>query len=290
VIVVTGASGITGLAVLHALARRGTPPAALRAVVGRESSAAPARAAGAGEVVAGDLEQPATALRALQGAKKLYHICPRMSPSELQIGRHLIAAGIAAGLEHFVFHSLVHAQCDAMGHHRDKRLVEEALLESPLPYTFMQPTMYMQNLLQNWDEVREKGVWRLPYSVHARMSLVDLDDVAEAAARVLAEPGWDGGAFELCCGERLTRVQMCEAISVVLGREVRAESYPIEEWKPLGARTRTPRQVERVAAMFAHYDRFGLHGGNGRVLGMLLGRDPTRYAAFVQRLVHGGSP
>ncbi|MEI8268112.1 MAG: NmrA family NAD(P)-binding protein [Betaproteobacteria bacterium] len=288
-IVVTGASGITGLAVLRALGRCGTSSAGLRAVVGRQGSAVAVRAAGAGEVVVGDLESPATARHALQGAKKLYHICPRMSPSELQIGRHLIAAGIAAGLEHFVFHSLVHAQCDAMGHHRDKRLVEEALLESPLPYTFMQPTMYMQNLLQDWGEVREKGVWRLPYSMHARMSLVDLEDVAEAAARVLTEPGWDGGAFELCSGERLTRVQMCEAIAAALGRDVRAQSYPVEEWKPLGARSRTPWQVERVAAMFGHYDRFGLHGGNGRVLGLLLGREPTRYAAFVQRLVHGGA-
>lgn len=98
-IVVTGASGITGLAVLRALVRRGTPSAGLRAVVGREGSAVAVRAAGAGEVVVGDLESPATARHALQGAKKLYHICPRMSPGELQIGRLLIAARLDDALQ-----------------------------------------------------------------------------------------------------------------------------------------------------------------------------------------------
>ncbi len=280
-IVVTSAGGATGLAVLRALARRGAPA---RAFVHRESAAAAVRAAGASEVFVGDLQSAADRRRALEGAERIYHIAPRMSDAEIPIGTGLIEAGRAAGLQHFVFHSLVHAQCDAMAHHRDKRAVERELLESGLPYTLMQPTMYLQNLLPMWDEVQATGVYRLPYSEHSRMSLVDLDDVAEAAATVLTEPGWDGGAFELCSGERLTRVEMAEILSRELGRPVRAECYPVDEWKPIGARTRTPFQVERVAAMFAHYDRFGLAGGNGRVLRMILGREPVRFEAFVRRL------
>ena len=58
----------------------------------------------------------------------------------------------------------------------------------------------------------------------------------------------------------------------------------IEEWKPIGAKTRTPFQVERVATMFGHYDKFGLSGGNGRVLAMILGRKPTSYRDFAARV------
>lgn len=36
--------------------------------------------------------------------------------------------------------------------------------------------------------------------------------------------------------------------------------------------------------MFEHYHRFGLSGGNGRVLQMTLGRPPTSYREFVQRI------
>lgn len=284
-ILVTGAGGLTGLAVLRALAQRGV---AARAFVHRPAAAALARSAGAVQAVVGDLRDRADVRRALADVRQLYHIAPSMSDAEVEIGHVLIDAGRSAGLTHFVFHSVIHAQCDAMGHHRDKRLVELALIESGLPYTLMQPTMYMQNLLPAWDGICSRGVYRLPYSEQARMSLVDVNDVAEAAAEVLAGSGWDGAAFELCSSDRLTRVEMASVIARVLGRPVRAERCPLDEWLA-AAGSRTPFQLGRVAAMFAHYDRFGLPGGNPRVLRMMLGRDPTRFEAFVRRLVASGA-
>lgn len=285
-ILVTGAGGLTGLAVLRALARRGL---AARAFVHRPAAAALATSAGAAQAFVGDLRDRGDVRRALAGARQLYHIAPRMSDAEVEIGQALIDAGRSTGLTRFVFHSVIHAQCDAMGHHRDKRLVELALIESGLAYTLMQPTMYMQNLLPAWDEIRSRGVYRLPYSEQVRMSLVDLEDVAEAAAEVLAGPGWDGAAFELCSGDRLTRFEMAAVIARVLGRSVHAERCPLDEWLAAAAGSRTPFQLGRVAAMFAHYDRFGLPGGNPRVLRMMLGRDPTRFEAFVRRLVASGA-
>jgi uncharacterized protein YbjT (DUF2867 family) len=281
VILVTGAAGQTGQALLWALAARGAAP---RALVSREASVQAVLAAGAAQAVVGNLRSEGDVARALEGCDRLYHICPVMSDAELEIGRNVIRAAQAQGVRQFAFHSLVHAQCEGLLHHRDKRHVEEALIESPLPYTILKPTMYMQNMLWEWERILAEGVYRLPYSEHARMGLVDLLDVADAAARMLTEPGWTGGEFELCSGDCLTRVQMAQAIAAAIGRPVRAESYGIEEWKPIGARTRTPFQVERVARMFEHYDRHGLSGGNGRVLEMVLGRPPTRYAGFVQRI------
>lgn len=279
-ILVTGAAGQTGLALLRALAGHGAPA---RALVSRASSIDRVRAAGAAEAVVGDLRVASDVRRAIAGCRRVYHICPVMSDAELQIGRVLIDAAIDAGIEHFAFHSLVHSQCDGLPHHRDKRLVEERLIESPLPYTVLRPAMYMQNLLRDWDAIVGAGVYRLPYSEHARMSLVDVEDVAQAAAAVLTTEDWIGGEFELCSGDRLTRVEMAQVLSEVLGRPVRAETYPIEAWRPIGAQTRTPFQVERVATMFAHYDRFGLSGGNARVLAMILGRTPTTFRRFVER-------
>jgi uncharacterized protein YbjT (DUF2867 family) len=280
-IVVTGASGVTGLALLQALRRRNVPA---RAMVSRESSAAAVREAGASEAVVGNLRAAGDVRRALEGASRVYHICPRVSDDELGIGRNVIEAARAHGLRQFVFHSLVHAQSEAMLHHRDKRHVEEALIMSGLPYTILKPTMYMQNLLWEWDNVTTRGVYRLPYSEHSRMSLVDLDDVAEAAATVLTQDGWDGGEFELCSGDNLTRVEMAAVLTQVLGRPVKAETSTVEEWKPIGSLTRTPFQVDRVIRMFGHYDRHGLPGGNGRVLRMILGRAPTTYREAVRRM------
>ncbi|MBL8377684.1 MAG: NmrA family NAD(P)-binding protein [Burkholderiales bacterium] len=280
-IVILGAAGQTGTAALRRLKAMGVPA---RAMVSRAESEDKVRSAGASEVVIGNLRSAADVRRALAGASRVYHICPVMSDAEIPIGQNVIAAARAERVDHLVFHSLIHAQVDALLHHRDKRVVEGLIIESLVPYTFLQPTMYMQNMLWEWDNITGRGVYRAPYSAAARMSLIDLEDISAVAAKVLTEPGWDGGGFELCSGDNLTREEMAATIGQVLGKPVRAEAYSIDEWRPIGAKTRTPFQVERVATMYAHYDKHGLAGGNARVLAMMLGRTPTTYREFVARV------
>ena len=82
-----------------------------------------------------------------------------------------------------------------MPHHWKKLRVEEMLFESRLPYTILQPATYMQNLLAYWCKIHEEGIFQLPYSVETRLSMVDLNDVAQAAAIVLTEPGHVGATY-----------------------------------------------------------------------------------------------
>ncbi len=63
--------------------------------------------------------------------------------------------------------------------------------------TILQPTAYMQNILAGWRSIVEDGIYRVPYPIDTRISLVDLRDVAEAAARVLTEDGHVGATYEL---------------------------------------------------------------------------------------------
>ena len=120
---------------------------------------------------------------ALQGARAIYHICPNMSPDEVVIGKLVIEEANKAGVEHFVYHSVLHPQIEAMNHHWQKLRVEEIIFESGIPFTILQPAPYMQNLLANWDAITREGVYRTPYPTGTRLSLVDLDDVAAVAAR-----------------------------------------------------------------------------------------------------------
>jgi uncharacterized protein YbjT (DUF2867 family) len=283
-ILVTGASGQTGSRVLRVLVARGVR---VRGMVGREASRAGVLAAGATQAVAARFDDPAALDGAVAGATALYHVCPPMSDREVETGAALIEAATRHGVRKFVFHSLVHSQVDALAHHRDKRVVEGMLRESSLDYTILQPAMYMQNLAMEWERVRAEGVFAQPYSPDVRMSLVDLDDVAEAAAVVLTQPGWGGGCFELCGPDSLTRREMAQCLSEVLGHPVRAERGDRQAWieraRKLG--TRSEFQIQRVLAMFDHYDRCGLSGGNPRVLELILGRRPRGYREFAERFV-----
>src|SRR5690606_34210295 len=99
-------------------------------------------------------------------------------------------------------------QTEEMPHHWNKLRVEAWLFESGLDYTILQPAAYMQNVLGNWRRLIEEGVYAVPYPAETRMSLVDLQDVAEVAATVLTDPGHTGAIYELAGPEALTQTQI----------------------------------------------------------------------------------
>jgi NAD(P)H dehydrogenase (quinone) len=280
-ILVTGAAGKTGRAIIQALSARG---AVMRALVHHPEQAHMVKVMGAQEAVVGDMRIPATMERATQGVRGVYHICPNLSPDEALIGQTLIAAARAAGVQHLVYHSVLHPQVEAMPHHWLKLRVEELLFESGLPCTILQPTAYMQNVLAHWDAITTQGLYPVPYALETRLSLVDLQDVAQVAATVLTAAGHVGATYELVGTGAMDQTQVAGILGQQLGRPVRAQVVPIETWEQ-GARASGlgDYQVETLRKMFRYYERYGFEG-NPRVLGWLLGRPPTTLAAFVERI------
>jgi NAD(P)H dehydrogenase (quinone) len=279
-ILVTGAAGKTGQAMIRALVAKG---ARVRALVHRPEQAAVVKALGAHDFVTGDMRDGATMHRATRGVRAVYHICPNVNPDELVMGQVAMDAARAAGVERFVYHSVLHPQVEAMPHHWLKMRVEEQLFESGLGYTILQPAAYMQNVLGQWNTVVEQGVYVVPYAVETRLGMVDLEDVAQVAAVVLTEAGHDGAIYELAGSEALTQADVARILGRQLGCTVEARTEGLEEWAR-GARATglSESQVETLLKMFRYYDAHGFWG-NPRVLGWLLGRPPTTFAAFVER-------
>jgi hypothetical protein len=114
--------------------------------------------------------------------------------------------------------------------------------------------------------------------------MVDLEDVAEAAAIVLTEPGHAGATYELVGAEALSQTKVAAILSQRLGRPVRAQAVPLDEWeRKARASGMNDYAVETLLQMFRYYDRFGLCG-NPNILTWLLHRPITTFAAFVARI------
>lgn len=280
-ILVTGAVGKTGRAVVRALAAKKQD---VRGLARRSEQEDLLKKLGAQDVVAGDMRDQATVDAAMRGVRAVYHIGPNMHPEEIALGQVALAAAQAAGVEHFVYHSVLHPQTEAMPHHWQKLRVEEALFASGLPFTILQPAAYMQNVLAYRTPLVERGVYPVPYAAETRLSMVDLNDVAEVAARVLTEPGHAGATYELSGPDVLSQTETAAILAHHLGRAVRVEVIPLATWKAqareagLGAYA-----VETLAKMFQYYEQNDFWG-NPRVLRWLLGRAPTTFAAFVERI------
>jgi NAD(P)H dehydrogenase (quinone) len=280
-ILVTGAAGKTGRAVIRALTAKGE---AVRALVHRPEQARLVEEIGTREVVVGDMRDPVTLDQATQGVRAVYHICPNVSPDEVAIGQVAIAAARSAGVEQFVYHSVLHPQTEAMAHHWLKLRMEEQLFESGLCYTILQPSVYMQNVLAHWDRILEQGTYPVPYAAETRLGMVDLEDVAAVAAVVLSEPGHAGATYELAGEEVLSQTEVAAILGQTLGRPVRTRVIPLEAWKREAvASGLTDYQIETLISMFQYYERYGFWG-NPRVLGWLLRRPPTAFVTFVERV------
>ena len=282
-ILVTGAGGKTGMAVIAALADRGV---AVRALVHHAGRSDAVIMRGADEVAVGTFEDTAALVAATEGVQAIYHICPNVSPNEIAYARALITAAKAAGVSHFVYHSVLHPQIEAMPHHWAKLRVEEMLLTSGLAVTILQPTAYMQNLLVGWRSIVEDGVYRVPYPVATRISLVDLYDVAEAAALVLTEEGHVSATYALVGSPALTQTEVAETLSLAIGRPVRAVAETVEIWEARVGERMGDYQRQTLVAMFRSYAAHGLVG-NANVLSWLLGVSPITLADFAADVAHG---
>ena len=279
-ILITGAGGKTGRALIQALSNAESVCAFVR----REEYVSVAKSLGAENVIVGDMRDESAIRRAVEGARAVYHVCPNMSPDEVVIGNLVIGEARKAGVEHFVYHSVLHPQTEKMNHHWQKLRVEEMIFESEMPFTILQPAPYVQNLLASWTSIVEEGVLRVPYSVHSQFSFIDLEDLTEAAKIVLTDSGHQNAVYELAGTVPMSHMDVAEIFGRVLKRDMRAEKQEIPDWR-FGAKGLSKYAVDNLTRMFEYYDRWGLVG-NLNVLKWLLRREPTSFEGFIERTVH----
>ena len=288
-ILITGAAGKTGKAVLRTLSKEGR---LVKALVFRSDQIQEVEELGAQDVLAGDMRDVDLLDKAMKGVHSVYHICPNIHADETSIGQKIIDAAAAAGISHFVYHSVLHPQVEAMPHHWKKMRVEERLFKSGLPYTILQPAAYMQNILANWENIYKTGKYIVPYAVESRISMVDLEDISLAAAIVLMaasskenHPSHDGATYELVGTPAMSQTDVAEILTQQLGRTVIAEQQPVEAWEQRArASGMGDYQVNTLVKMFNYYERYGF-SGDSHVLSWLLNRPATSLEAFVNRAV-----
>lgn len=211
-ILVTGATGTFGAGVVRELVRRGER---VRAGVHLESSAH--RLDGLEvERVELDYERPDTVARALEGVDRLFLLIVDM-PRHGELAGEVARLARQAGVRHLVKLSALGADRDSytLGNwHGD---AERAVAEAGVPYTLLRPNSLMQNFATFFRP--KKGRIYLPLG-EGRVSYVDARDVSEVAARILAEGGHEGEAYELTGPDAPTVGDVAETLSRVTGEKI----------------------------------------------------------------------
>jgi len=281
-ILVIGAAGNIGFPIVKSLCKQN---AMIRAFVRSEKSIERLKALGVTEVCIGDLRKRDDLHNALKGCHSVFHVMPPFSEDEFEIGRRTIELACKAGIEHFVFNSVLHPQMREMPHHAKKLLVEEELIKSGLAFNIIQPAMLMQNILGFWNKMRADGIFPALSAPNKKLALIDTEDLGEAIANILVDKSLRNATFELAGPDTLTYEEMAAIISEELNKPIQIAPLDITK-RQLFAKSQnwTPYAIETFLKMLQHYDAHGFPGGNKLVLSSLLKREPHSYRSFVKRL------
>ena len=163
---------------------------------------------------------------ALTGVSTLLMVSASENPDRLGQHRAFVDAAAAAGVRHIVYTSFAGAAPDcAFTLGRDHHATEEHIRASGLAFTFLRDNLYADFLM---GMIGEDSVLRGPAG-DGRVAAVAMDDVADAAAAVLLDPGPHAGAtYTLTGPEALTLDEVADRLSAALDRRVTYERETVE--------------------------------------------------------------
>ncbi len=284
IILVTGATRRVGSEVVRRLLQRGAP---VRAAVD-DPAMVPAQEWPGVEVVPLDYGKPETFPAAFADVDRLLLVMP---PGDFTSREDditgLMAYGRRAGVGHVVFIS-------AMGTDKiylsAQWVVEQYLLHSGIDYTILRSGWFFQNLATDpvlREDIR-RGVLRLPLG-EAKISGVDVRDVAEVAAVALTEAGHRNKIYSL--GEHLLSPrEQAALLSKVLGRTIVYE--PISDHQAAQAlrAAGVDRQTAKWWRVVYQLMRQGAYSATVPDVSRVLGRPSIPFKQFAQDYAHVWQP
>jgi uncharacterized protein YbjT (DUF2867 family) len=272
-ILITGASGNVGREVLKQIARTG---ASVRAAFQSPSKAA---AAPGVEIAILDYNQPDTLRAVLKDVDRVFLVGP--PTGELPaLERKAVDVIAQSDVRQLV-------KLSAMGGReatfpRQHTESEDYILSSGVPYTFLRPNGFMQNIVNySAPTINAQNAF---YGTEGdgRVSQIDIRDVAAVAVKVLTEDGHVGKAYTLTGPQSLSNKEIAQMLSDVLGREIRFINLPPAELKQALLSAGIPEWNANALLDLQRLYREGKAAAITPHVEEILGRKPTSFAKFLQ--------
>ena len=239
-ILVTGATGKVGAECVRRLVAQDV---AARAFVRSAERAAPLAESGA-DIAVGDLDDPASIDRALDGVSTVVLVTPGLPAQETAV----IDAAVRAGVGHVVYLTSKASLDAPVERRRWHAQVELALADSGLPHTLLRSNAYMQNTLALAPGIAAAGRFASS-AADGRMGMVDSRDVAAVSAAIAVAPtAHVGKTYHLTGPETISYPEVAETLTELLGRHIEFEVISRDEEKTRMVSHGVP---EPVAAMNA---------------------------------------
>ncbi|MEU3534037.1 NAD(P)H-binding protein [Streptomyces murinus] len=237
-IVITAPTGNIGRQLLSLLLE--SAPAAgeeLRVIV-RDPARLPDAARGRVEVVTGSHAEADVLDRAFEGADAVFWLVPpdaSLAPQDAYTGftRPAAEALRAHGVGHVVGVSALGRGtplADRAGLVTASLAMDDLIAGTGVAYRALANPSFFENLLEECDSIREKGVFTDSVDPDRKAPFVAVADIAAAAAGLLLDRSWTGtGSVPVLGPQDLSPNDMARIMTEQLGRPVRYERRPLDE-------------------------------------------------------------
>jgi uncharacterized protein YbjT (DUF2867 family) len=230
-ILVMGATGTLGGEVVKQLSSS-TPAVNIKAGVHSAQNVNKVKDGDKVEVVLIDYNKPETLKEALSQVDKLFLLTPDV-PNAHELASNLVIEAKKAGIRHIVKQSVMGADLEAdVGTFRLHRQAEEIIEQSGIPFTFLRPNEFMQNFINFHSHfIKNNNAFYLPLE-DAKVSLVDVRDIAAVAVKSLTEDTSDkhnNKTYLITGPEALSYYQAAEILSSATDKKISYVNISEEE-------------------------------------------------------------
>ena len=274
-ILITGASGNAGGTVLREVLKSGS---GVRAMIrSKEDSVKVPQ--GATAVIA-DFADKSSLRRALEGVDIIYLVCSPVREL-VELESNMIDACREAGVKHVVQNSALGAGDFPKSFPSWHRKVEDNLKGSGMAYTILRPNGFMQNLIAYFaPSIRAQGAF-YQSTGSAKISHIDLHDIAAAAASILRSPSQHAGKiYELNGPEALSYADVAEKISKATGRKVQYVDIALDAQRKALLDMGMPDFLVTALLELQEYYASGKASKVDSTLESLIHRSPTKMDDF----------
>ena len=274
-ILVSGATGLVGGEVLRLLAKRGVPARAL--VRSPEKAAALARS-GVEPVVA-DFAQPETLAPALRGVTRAL-LVSHHDLRQVELQRNFVEAARREGAVHVVkLSGLATAPGSRSQSGRWHAETEAEIRDAGLPWTFLHPPYFMQNVLRAAPAIAAQGVLTAAMR-DGRVAMVDARDVAAVAAAALTGEGHAGQTHVITGPEALSHADVADVLSKAVGAPITYRDVPLDDLRAQLLASGAPPWLVEVRMEFTAILRESAAAAVTDVVARTTGRPPRTVAEF----------
>jgi len=226
-----------------------------------------------------DFENLSTHKKALSGIKKVFLMRPPQLTDVKGIFKPFIDTCKACGVKQIVFLSLLGIEKNPFPPHYK---IEKEILKSEIPYTFIRPSFFMQNLsTTHSDDIKLRNDLFIP-SGKAKVSFIDTRDIGEIIGRTLVEDGHLNQSYTLTGSEAVDYYQVSKLMSNIIGREIKYSNPSILKFRREIIKRGTKKEFANVMTVLYLTTKLGMANHVTDTSEKILGRKPRTIEEFIR--------